>query len=71
MRLWDQERGIERVIDFGKRHAAERFRELVSERNDALTTLFNRYGVDSIDINTETDYIRPLTLFFRSRAKRL
>jgi uncharacterized protein (DUF58 family) len=70
VRLWDQERGVERVIDLGSRKARARFEQLVAERDGELQALFRRHGVDWIDIHTAQDYIKPLTHFFKSRAKR-
>jgi uncharacterized protein (DUF58 family) len=70
IRLWDQEREVERLIDLGARGARERFGAFVAERDEQLTKLFNRYGVDRVDIDTQKDYVLPLSLFFRSRAKR-
>lgn len=70
-RLWDQERGIERVVDLGGRDARSRFADYTRRRDEQLKSLFNRYGVDCVDIDTQSDYIKPLSLFFRSRAKRL
>ncbi|NIM19229.1 MAG: DUF58 domain-containing protein [Candidatus Latescibacteria bacterium] len=70
VRLWDQERGVEHVIDLTGRNAVNRFRNKIRERDTALTNLFNRCGVDVIDIDTHSDYIQPLELFFRARAKR-
>ena len=70
-RLWDQERGVERVVDLGSRSAQGRFADYARRRDEQLKSLFNRYGVDCVDIDTGSDYIKPLSLFFRSRAKRL
>jgi uncharacterized protein (DUF58 family) len=71
MRLWDQERGVERLVDLGGRAARGRFREYVAQREQQLKSVFNRYGVDCVDIDTQSDYVKPLGLFFRARAKRL
>jgi uncharacterized protein (DUF58 family) len=70
IRLWDQERGVERLIDLSGRDARERFTAYIDRRDDELNNLFNRYGVDRVDIDTQKDYIMPLSLFFRARAKR-
>jgi uncharacterized protein (DUF58 family) len=70
-RLWDQERGVERIMDLRGRAARERFAAHVSRRDEELKSLFNKYGVDRVDIDTQSDYIKPLSLFFRARAKRL
>jgi uncharacterized protein (DUF58 family) len=71
IRIWDQERGVERVVDVGSRAARERFSAYVARRDAELDGLFKRYGVDRIDIDTQSDYVKPLSLFFRARAKRL
>lgn len=70
VRVWDQERGIERVVDLGKRDARARFAAAAARREEEIDGLFRRYGVDHVDIDTGADYIVPLTRFFKSRAKR-
>jgi uncharacterized protein (DUF58 family) len=70
LRLWDQERGEERVVDLGRRDARERFARAAQEREERLKTLFRKSGVDVVNIATGDDYIKPLALFFRARAKR-
>lgn len=71
IRLWDQERGVERLVDLGGRDARERFAAYVNRRDEELNSLFNRYGIDRVNIDTQKDYVLPLSLFFRARAKRL
>ena len=51
--------------------ARERFAAYVNRRDEELDSLFNRYGVDRVNIDTQKDYVLPLSLFFRARAKRL
>ena len=70
-RMWDQEEGIERIVDLSGRKAEEYFAGYVRRREEQLDMLFKRHGVDYVDIDTDTDYIKPLSVFFRSRAKRL
>ncbi len=70
MRVWDQEARIERVIDVGSRGARERFRSYVTRRNEETTAVFRRHGIDCVRIDTGQDYIVPLSVFFKSRAKR-
>jgi uncharacterized protein (DUF58 family) len=70
IRLWDQERGVERTIDLSSRRARKRFASRIERVDEELDGLFNRYGVDRVDIDTQKDYILPLSLFFRARAKR-
>ena len=70
VRLWDQESGIERVVDLSSRRAQDRYRRLLTERDNERDKLFKRYAVDAINIDTGADFIQPLSVFFRSRAKR-
>lgn len=70
LRLWDQERGIDTIVDLTSRRGRTRFDRVRREHDERLVGLFRRYGIDSIDVDTAQDYVRPLSLFFRSRAKR-
>jgi uncharacterized protein (DUF58 family) len=70
VRLWDQEGGFEKVVDLGSRSARERLVRLLEKRDEELAAVFKRHGVDWIDIESGSDYVRPLSLFFRARAKR-
>ena len=70
LRVWDQENGVERMIDLGKRGARERFREAMDTRRRDVDSMFRRYGVDCVDVDTESDYIVPLSRFFKSRSRR-
>jgi len=70
MRVWDQEERVERVIDVGSRAARERFRSYVERRNQETAAVFRRHGIDCVRIDTSQEYIVPLSLFFKSRAKR-
>ena len=70
VRLWDQERGVETLVDLGNHARLEKFQRLLAQRDEALETVFKRHNVDWVDIETEADYVKPLSLFFRARAKR-
>ncbi len=69
-RLWDQEEGVERVVDLGSSRARRLFNLRAGERRKNLKRIFNKNGADIIDIAVGEDYIKPLSIFFRSRAKR-
>lgn len=45
-------------------------RDAAADR-DTLRRLFRRYGVDEIEVRTDTSYIKPLLGFFRQRDRRL
>ncbi len=70
VRVWDQERGEERVLDLGRRDVLERFEQRVRERDAALETLLARHGVDRVRVETGEDVAVPLARFFRARARR-
>ena len=70
VRLWDQERGVEELIDLSSRRNRERFESVVADRQRQLEELFRRHGIDSIEIDTTGDFAKPLTTFFRARSKR-
>ena len=70
VRVWDQEAQIERVIDTGSRGARERFARAVERRRAELTAVMRRSGVDCVRVEAGRDYIVPLSVFFRGRARR-
>ena len=70
VRLWDQERGVETLADLGRPGAREKYARLLDERNREQEAVFRRHKVDWVDVDTESDYVKPLSLFFRARAKR-
>jgi uncharacterized protein (DUF58 family) len=70
VRVWDQEAQIERVIDTGSRGARERFARAVERRRAELSAVMRRSGVDCVRVEAGQDYIVPLSVFFRGRARR-
>jgi uncharacterized protein (DUF58 family) len=70
VRVWDQEARMERVVDLGSRAARERFSAYVQRRNEETAAVFRRHGVDCVRIETGRDYIVPLSVFFKARARR-
>lgn len=70
VRVWDQERGVERVIDLSSPARRRAFIEKARRREEELVGLFSRTGTDLIELAPGEDPVRPLTLFFRRRALR-
>ncbi len=70
LRVWDQEAQIERVVDLSSSAARERFAAHARRRDEELAGLFRRHGVDCVRIEAGQDYIVPLSVFFKSRARR-
>lgn len=70
VRVWDQEAQIERMIDTGSKRARDRFAAAVERRRADMMSLMRRNGVDCVRVEAGQDYIVPLSLFFRARARR-
>jgi len=70
VRVWDQEARVERVIDLSSQRARDRFAAHAEARDARLKSLFRRNGVDCVRIDAGDDYIVPLSVFFKSRARR-
>ena len=70
VRVWDQEARVERVIDLHSRKARERFESYARRRNEETAAMFRRHGIDCVRIETGRDYVVPLSVFFKSRARR-
>jgi hypothetical protein len=58
------------VIDTGSQRARDRFAASVERRRAEMNSLMRRNGVDCVRVEAGQDYIVPLSLFFRARAKR-
>jgi len=69
LRLWDQEEGVERVIDTSSR-ARARLAHIVRERERHIQQVFRHSGVDHVRVDTGADFVKPLARFFRARARR-
>jgi uncharacterized protein (DUF58 family) len=70
VRVWDQEAQVERVIDTGSKRARDRFAQGVERRRAEMNSLMRKNGVDCVRIEAGQDYIVPLSVFFRARARR-
>ncbi len=69
VRVWDQETGQQVTLDTNRKSVA-RFRAAMAERDQQLASSLRRAGVDLVPIDTGSDYIKPLTRFFKAREKR-
>ncbi len=66
----DAETGRERWIDTGDRRTMFLFKKLIEKNRENLRSLFVSSRLDSIEIQTGQDFIKPLVRFFRMREKR-
>ena len=69
--LEDAETGERVVVDTSDRRTRARFAENMAEVQEGLPSLFARYGVDSISLHTDSDYVPALRHFFRNRERRM
>ncbi len=67
----DAETGQAILLDTGNRQFRSGFSKRSQTQSSALNRFFKSIGVDHIDIFTGQSYVRPITRFFRMRARRL
>jgi len=68
--LKDQETGEEFLVDFASKTTRNSFIKNYRENENQLLESFKKYGVDSITIDSEKDYEKPLFDFFMERRKK-
>lgn len=68
--LKDQETGEEFLVDFASKTTRTSFLKDSQENENQLLETFKKYGVDSITIDSEKDYEKPLFDFFMERRKK-
>jgi len=70
VKFTDAESGIERWIDTGDKRTRFLFKEMRKRDKENLKSLFLSGRLDSIEIDTGQNYIKPLVQFFRMRERR-
>lgn len=68
--LQDAESGETRVIDMATEESRRDFKANALRRADELRETFVTLGVDNIEVGTDSDYVRDLIEFFRTRERR-
>jgi uncharacterized protein (DUF58 family) len=68
--LKDQETGEEFFVDFASKKTRNSFIKDYRENENLLLETFKKYGVDSITIDSEKEYEKPLFDFFMERRKK-
>lgn len=71
LELEDLETGEVMVIDTSVSAVRQSISDTASGRKSDMERFFKSIGIDYIDIYTDRSYIRPLTRFFRMRARRM
>ncbi|MGD9487971.1 MAG: DUF58 domain-containing protein [Calditrichaceae bacterium] len=69
--LEDAETGEAVLVDTGSAMIRTGFYNQSLQQQETLTNLFRSIGVDHINILTDRSYIKPITKFFKMRARRL
>ena len=69
--LEDAETGEGILVDFGDAAVREAFQKLTRKERDDREALFQRMGLDAVNISTHGAYHEPLMQFFRMRAKKI
>jgi uncharacterized protein (DUF58 family) len=70
VKFTDAETGEERWIDTNNNSIRRRFQEVQTEYIQKRKRLFTSSGLDSIEVQTGQNYLKPLVQFFRRREKR-
>ncbi|RME19606.1 MAG: DUF58 domain-containing protein [Deltaproteobacteria bacterium] len=66
----DAETGQRVVLDTGRREVRKLLEQWFDEHDRNTGRLFKQLKVDSVQLRTDADYLRPLVLFFQRRARR-
>jgi len=70
IQLEDEETGEQLLVDTSDQGFRDNYAKLVNKEEIRLRNLFNKNGVDVININTDSPYESPLRKFFRMRQIR-
>ena len=70
IQLEDEETGEQLLVDTSDRGFRDNYAKLVNKEEIRLRNLFNKNGVDVININTDSPYESPLRKFFKMRQIR-
>jgi len=69
--LEDAETGEQIQVNTSNRATRDAYAHLAEKRRDAMAKMLLRLGIDSIELQTDSDYIPALRGFFRTRERRL
>ena len=69
IKLLDAESKKHVLIDTSNKRTRQNFEQNILEK-DTFNQLFLKKGIDLIKLSTSSNYIKPLTNFFKKRSKR-
>jgi uncharacterized protein (DUF58 family) len=67
IKVTDSESGAEKWVDTSSRSTREAYSQWWSSHMDKVKGIFRRCGVDSTELRTDTDYVKPLIKLFKKR----
>ena len=70
VKMRDNETGAERWVDTSLRKVREAYALKWKSHNDMMTEIFMKSGVDYVDLETGSDYVKPLIKLFKRRENR-
>jgi uncharacterized protein (DUF58 family) len=70
VKVFDKEEGKSRWVDTNDRSLRESYARRWADHQKTLNGIFIRYGIDSAEISTEEDYVKPLVSLFKKREAR-
>jgi uncharacterized protein (DUF58 family) len=70
IKVVDAESGQERWVDTADARVRENYRQHYIQQAQVNHSIFRSAGVDSVEINTQDDYVRPLIKLFKMRESR-
>ena len=69
IRVRDNETGRERWVDTGLRRVRNEYAMKWRSHQDMMTEIFRKSGVDVVDLETGSDYVKPLIKLFKRRGQ--
>ncbi len=69
IRVRDNETGRERWIDTGRKKVRETYRMKWHSHLDMMNEIFKKSGVDVVNLETGSDYVKPLIKLFKRRGQ--
>ncbi len=70
IKLQDAETGEEFWLDTYDKSVRQHIKQTVAQKREKLNSLLLSSNVDKVDIRVDEDYIKPLSKFFKMRARR-
>lgn len=68
IRMKDNETGQERWVDTGMKKVRDNYALKWRSHQDMMIDIFNKSGVDYVDLETGSDYVKPLIKLFKRRG---